>query len=487
MVRVRCVGLAVVLAAGPLACQDAPVLRPEIEAPDPGSPAFPYDEIDTLILSIGPEGGEPEVSRMFSRGEAPVLDGVPFGADQVISLSGRSGTAEVAFGRTCALTITADDIPASPHLYFSRTLQWAAGAEPLVRDRAGGGAFTTTDGHGIFVGGDATGVVERFDPVTGAFTPLAAAVAPRSSAQVVPFVGGRALYLGGIDASTGDAVDFFELISPGAVAVRQVVNIDGGPRLVDHAAVQLVDGRVVVIGGRTQALPGAPFSVVGDAWIFEFDDAGGTVTPPAQPVDVLRFPRFSHALTRLGDGPGAAVLVTGGLDAAGVLVAEAELFEPLRGSFAPTTEFSASMLHPRWGHAAVRLADDSVLIIGGVDETGAPVTEVERYVQGDFRSTSFQLAPADGFREHLVIPLRDGSTLIAGGRDAGGGAVASAFIARLDPLNGAAQLVPTASMAAPRAGHAGTLLCDGTVLLVGGTDDPSAPASERYNPLAAGR
>jgi hypothetical protein len=46
-------------------------------------------------------------------------------------------------------------------------------------------------------------------------------------------------------------------------------------------------------------------------------------------------------------------------------------------------------------------------------------------------------------------------------------------------------LAATDRLAAPRAGHQATLLCDGTVMLVGGTATPSP--SERYNPPAQGR
>ncbi|HWU86590.1 MAG TPA: hypothetical protein VN253_04920, partial [Kofleriaceae bacterium] len=71
------------------------------------------------------------------------------------------------------------------------------------------------------------------------------------------------------------------------------------------------------------------------------------------------------------------------------------------------------------------------------------------------------------------------------GRDATGAPVDAAFIIRIDPLGGGIDVVNTDRLAVKRAGHQATLLCDGTVLLVGGTTEP-VPA-ERYNPPSSGR
>jgi len=64
-------------------------------------------------------------------------------------------------------------------------------------------------------------------------------------------------------------------------------------------------------------------------------------------------------------------------------------------------------------------------------------------------------------------------------------AVADAFIVSLDPLDGTVDVVRTDPLTVPRSGHQATLLCDGTVLISGGT--PAQESFERYNPVAAGR
>jgi hypothetical protein len=91
-----------------------------------------------------------------------------------------------------------------------------------------------------------------------------------------------------------------------------------------------------------------------------------------------------------------------------------------------------------------------------------------------------------GLIDFTATTLPDGRVLLTGGRTtADGPPVADAFIARLDPFNGNVDVVPTDRLAVPRAGHQATLLCDGTVLISGGTGGQSP--YERYNPPPAGR
>lgn len=91
-----------------------------------------------------------------------------------------------------------------------------------------------------------------------------------------------------------------------------------------------------------------------------------------------------------------------------------------------------------------------------------------------------------GLTDLTVTRLPDGRVLLAGGRDEAGQKVASTHIARVDPIDGRVVVVATDAMQVPRAGHTAVLLGDGTVLIVGGTNDASARA-ERYNPPSQGR
>src|SRR6185436_18346179 len=119
----------------------------------------------------------------------------------------------------------------------------------------------------------------------------------------------------------------------------------------------------------------------------------GTPDPPRLLQASLAVPRRNHTLTLMGDELGAAVLVVGGLDASGAAVASAEIYEPLREGYAA---FHPTMLRPRSRHQAVRMPDGSILIVGGVEASGAPVDTAELYLPriGQFVPASTRPMPA---------------------------------------------------------------------------------------------
>jgi hypothetical protein len=143
---------------------------------------------------------------------------------------------------------------------------------------------------------------------------------------------------------------------------------------------------------------------------------------------------------------------------------------------------------PRSRHLARLMPDGSVLILGGVDGARrSRCRTIERYtIDAGFVAVG-DLPTGAGLIDATATPLPDGRILVVGGRPSPGApAVATtAAIARLDVLNGSVDVVATDRLATPRAGHQAAVLCDGTVLVVGGT--PAAGPAERYNPPPAGR
>ena len=468
--------LAVAIASG---CSggERPVFAPLIEVPPEGSDAYPYTGLDELVLEIAEAGAADGSRESFAVGEPLELTDIDYGEAQVVHLSGRTNGVEVAYGRTCALDIAPDSVEREPHLYFSRVVKWGPGANPAGVAGAAALAYSAPDGSGVFVG---DGRVTRFDPVAGAFAEVPIdSIAARASGILASLPDGRAVLIGG--TANGDGVPLVEAIDPNEPPVSASrVEQQPGPPLVEHAAVTLVDGTVLVAGGRLQDEAGE-FAVTRAAWLVHFG-GGNTLDEPEQLATETIAARRGHTMTRLGDDIGAAVVVVGGRDAAGAPIATAELYRPLSTVFEPIA--TAVLAVPRWNHRAVRLPDGSVLIIGGRTLAGEAATEVELYdpVLGVFKDTQAVLGSEHAVEEMAVVPMPDGRVLLIGGRNADGEAVATVLIARFDPVNGQVDLSVTDPLERPRAGHSAAILCDGTILVVGG-----GAGAERYNTPSAGR
>lgn len=474
---------AAVLALALAACaEDVVVIAPVIDSPAPGSEGAAFPDLDLIELSVALDGeSEPLVKQTFTRGEPLELRGVPYGENLVVHMLGLVAGAEVAFGRTCRFAVRPGQPPPSPHLYFSRTVKWSDSAFPPSAVRIGGAAITHRQGSGLFLGGrnaagDSVLGADRFDPLSGRFDEIAI-LSPRQDGAVAALGDGRIVVAGGVDPTTGVATEIVELISVDAAPGLRV-DVDYASQLRTVAApalATLIDGRIVAFGGID--LFGRPI-----AQVTEIGAEGGGSSIRTVPNAVLATPRYGHTALRLSDDLGAPVLIIGGRDESGQVVEAAELYKPLIEEMAPLAQ--PAMKVPRYDHRAVRLPDGSVLIVGGRNASG-PVRTLELFSLESGFQVQGELPLSAGVTESTVTLLPDGRVLLAGGRDVNGAVTDAAFIVRLDPIGGGLDVVTTDRLSIPRAGHQATVLCDGTVMVVGGTPEPS-PA-ERYNPPAAGR
>ncbi|MFT3696517.1 MAG: kelch repeat-containing protein [Kofleriaceae bacterium] len=446
--------------------------------------AFP---LDSLVLSVAHAGDAADlVSQTFTAGQTVTLPGVPFGDDLVIHMTGSVGSSEVAYGRTCQFAVSADVAP-TPHLFFSREVKFGD-LNVMPVQRVGGLALTDIDGTGLVVGGmdGSTPVtaVERFDPQTGTLATLGDLRSREGAVAAALGVGGdtRIALIGGKDSATETGATYIELIAPDAPETRRIDSVDDAQMArTGLTATTLSDGRVIAIGGLDGATPSGAVDEV------SIDNGSATVRVLTRAV--LTSPRSQHTATRLGDDVGASVLVIGGIDSTGTPIATAELFKPLKEEFSTTTYPGRA----RRGHHSVLMPDGSVLVMGGCGAMtcltdGTAVAQLELFTLDEgFKDVDNGLLPSNaGLLDFAATPLPDGRVLITGGRRCDNcDPLDTAFIARLDPIDGTVDVVATDHMSVARAGHSATLLCDGTILITGGTADPSS--AERYNPPSLDR
>ena len=165
--------------------------------------------------------------------------------------------------------------------------------------------------------------------------------------------------------------------------------------------------------------------------------------------------RGRHTATIL---PDFKVLIAGGNDQHGVVLATTEIYDPTTETFSP----AAKMTVPREGHVAGSLSDGKVLIAGGATHGGMALSSCEDY---DYETGKF--TPRGNMharRVHAVATvLRDGRILVTGGED---GTQVLDSAESYDVLNGKWTLV--GKMTSPRVHHTATLLADGRVLIAGG-------------------
>ncbi len=242
----------------------------------------------------------------------------------------------------------------------------------------------------------------------------------------------------------------------------------------EHTATLLPNGRVLVAGGTDGRGKVLASAVLYDPVRDRWTSAGSMAAT-----------RIGHTATLL---PSGKVLVAGGL----VLpfpapsLASTELYDPATNRWSS----AAPMIESRTRQTATLLRDGRVLIVGGLtvmlQDGGlfpSQLTSAEIYdPKADRWSPT---APTDEHRlGHTATLLPDGRVLVAGGQADSGTFLKSTEI--YDPIQD--RWISAAPMAAARFGHVATLLADGDVLVAGGLgDEPNAlnialTSAEIYDP-----
>jgi N-acetylneuraminic acid mutarotase len=236
------------------------------------------------------------------------------------------------------------------------------------------------------------------------------------------------------------------------------------------------DGAVLLPNGTVLVTGGAGASGAGSTGAAVYDPQAGTWTPT---TEAMQTARRLHTATLLDNGK---VLVVGGVSGAATFpetgLATAELYDPGTGQWTTT-----GALHgPRWGHAAVLLGDNTVLVTGGVttrssqSERALNTAELYDPDTGQWTETT---PMTDARAGHAAVLLGNGQVLVCGGAVP----VAEREMAPLafcELYNPDAQPEPTwtatGNLRVPRSRHQATPLSATSVLVTGG--DPPGPAGD---------
>lgn len=181
--------------------------------------------------------------------------------------------------------------------------------------------------------------------------------------------------------------------------------------------------------------------------------------------------RLSHAAARLADG---RVLVVGGVDSAFATLNSAEIYDPATGTFTAT----GSMAQARSAHFAVTLDDGRVLVAGS---NGLRAAEVFDPTTGAFAAVG-DMVSFHGFGASAT-KLRDGRVLVLGGRGDDRGVTPTDAAELFDPV--ANVFTAVAPMSRPRDNHMAVLLADGKVLISGGNSFESDGITTEFTILSS--
>jgi hypothetical protein len=455
------------------ACGDEQILiTPVVERPiDDEADALP--ELTQIRIALE-NAGTPEPFDVFARGETISLDDVPLLEGLVLRLDGFVDGRGVAVGRSCPFSLADGNRP-EPRVFLSSVVRTGL-LEIEAEPRRGGASLVLADGTVFLVGGEGSASLELYDPRTGLIAAVDHQPFPgRTGAAIATFEDGSQAILGG-RIGTELATEVV-LVSPNG----DIARVPDGNGLIARAnlsATTLSGGQILLTGG-SDALGVASNLIVEMSTV----EASQSIKLERVNSASLARARERHVVTPLGDA-GASLLITGGNDNVG-LVAQSEIYRPNGDDLIALASPAFDLKHPRTGHRAALLPDETVVIVGGVDGAGNPVRQIERFslIDGSVPINGVDLpmdAPAVDFG---IVTLPSGQILLVGGRandDPLAPPLTHIFTIDFDSTNNTVSLNTRDALAVPRIDPQLSVLCDGTVLITGGTDGPAAV--ERFNP-----
>jgi putative zinc finger protein/FecR-like protein/galactose oxidase-like protein/Kelch motif protein len=326
---------------------------------------------------------------------------------------------------------------------------------PMLAMRQSHTATLLPDGKVLIAGGSDRDAVfasaELFDPVTGGFSETGSMTSPRAAHEAMLLPNGKVLITGGLN-ERHNLLASAELYDP---ATRRFAPT-GEMKIAReaHRATLLNNGKVLITGGLSPEWPRQKLAEI-------YDPATGAFSPAGE----MTTSRADHTATLLANG---RVLLGAGSTGRSIneaVTETAELFDPVTNRFITTGDLAV----PRHKHAAVRLRDGKVLVIGGADSR----------LRGFYNSAELydpatgKFSPTGGMSV-ARYKIRDAAALLADGRVliAGGGTQLETY----DPATGVFSLLPDRVTTALRYSTT-TLLGNGTALIAGGYGGEGLPSA----------
>ena len=333
------------------------------------------------------------------------------------------------------------------HPFFGESLTSAQTFDPSSGSWSGVGSLSTgrydhsatqlADGGvliagGVVTGGGATGSLERYDPTSRLFTPVASCI-PRAAHTATLLRDGSVLLVGG-DA-TGESVEIYVPGSPSCNS--SVAQLPAGLGRSKHAAVRLPNGDVLIMGG-----------IGSESSVLRFNGSSWTA------MSNLRDARDRPSATLLPDQTILLVGSSASLDG--------ERYDPATGQ---STQVVLGYFDTLFNHSATLLPDGRVLVAGGEFVSGV-INESRVF---DHRTGIASVGPLiSSAAEHAATLTRSGQVLLTGGvvRVPTENFVPLSSAQLIDPQRLArTELAP--SHGSTRGGHTSTLLPSGRLLHVG--------------------
>ena len=231
-----------------------------------------------------------------------------------------------------------------------------------------------------------------------------------------------------------------------------------------HTATLLGNGKVLIAVGFVGNGGGLSSAEV-------FDPTTKTFTS----AENMTVARAGHTATPL---PNGKVLISGGYN--GDYLNSAEVYDPATNRFASV----GRMVTARSGHVATLLNDGKVLLVGGVGMGWTFLSDAELFdpQTNTFTATGGMMTARES---HTATLLKDGKVLITGGHQGRRSAITIYTSAEIyNPKT--RTFTAAGDLTVKRHKHDATLLADGRVLIVGGSDERDGDGAYRnaevFNP-----